>query len=98
MLPMLAHYVLPPLSTHKLCTNRTFVLVDGRVSLREWLGARGRGAQAQGSGIDTEFFMHAEFRHTNRVSGQPRTIYYTHTLVGCRASPPRAGKFTQPSG
>ena len=47
----LAHYVLPPLSTHKLCTNRTFVLGDGRVSLRGWYGARGRGAQAQGSGI-----------------------------------------------
>jgi len=40
----LAHYVLPPLSTHKLCTNRTFVLGDGRVSLRGWFGARGRGA------------------------------------------------------
>ena len=33
---MLAHYVLPPLSTHKLCTNRTFVLGDGRVLLRGW--------------------------------------------------------------
>ena len=32
----LAHYVLPPLSTHKLCTNRSFVLGDGRVSLRGW--------------------------------------------------------------
>jgi len=47
----LAQNVLPPLSTHKLCTNRTFVLGDGRVSLRGWYGARGRGAQAQGSGI-----------------------------------------------
>ena len=51
MLPMLAHYELPPLSTHKLCTKRTFVLGDGRVSLRGWYGARGRCAQAQGSGI-----------------------------------------------
>jgi len=51
----LAHYVLPPLSTHKLCTNRTFVLGDGRVSLRGWFGAGGRGAQAQGSGIRTFF-------------------------------------------
>ena len=56
----LAHYVLPPLSTHKLCTNRTFVLGDGRVSLRGWFGARGRGAQAQGSGI-RKFLLHASF-------------------------------------
>jgi len=60
MLPMLAHYELPPLSTHKLCTNRTFVLGDGRVSLRGWFGARGRGAQAQGSGIQ-KFLLHASF-------------------------------------
>jgi len=59
----LAHYVLPPLSTHKLCTNRSFVLGDGRVSLRGWFGARGRGAQAQGSGIRT-FLCTRVFRHT----------------------------------
>ena len=68
----LAHYVLPPLSTHKLCTNRTFVLGDGRVSLRGCFGARGRGAQAQGSGI-REFLCTQVFRHTNRVSVQSRT-------------------------
>jgi len=139
----LAHYVLPPLSTHKLCTNRSFVLGDGRVSLRGWFGARGRGAQAQGSGIRT-FLRTRVFRHTNCVSGQSRPwtvstlmgllkngfkpgsslsrakagncttdcnssdnlslflccfsnptylttdVYYTtHTLVGCRASPPQ---------
>ena len=67
----LAHDVLPPLSTHKLCTNRSFVLGDGRVSLRGWFGARGRGAQAQGSGIRT-FLCTRVFRHTNRVSGQSR--------------------------
>ena len=67
-----AHYVLPPLSTHKLCTNRTFVLGDDRVSLRGWFGARGRGAQAQGSGI-RKFLCTQVFRHTNRVSGQSRT-------------------------
>jgi len=59
----LAHYVLTPLSTHKLCTNRSFVLGDGRVSLRGWFGARGRGAQAQGSGIRT-FLCTRVFRHT----------------------------------
>ena len=51
----LAHYVLPPLSTHKLCTNRSFVLGDSRVSLRGWFGAGGRGAQTQGSGVVQKF-------------------------------------------
>ena len=68
----LAQNVLPPLSTHKLCTNRSFVLGDGRVSLRGWFGARGRGAQAQGSGI-RKILCTQVFRHTNRVSGQSRT-------------------------
>ena len=62
----LAHYVLPPLSTHKLCTNRTFVLGDGRVSLRGWFGAGGCGAQAQGSGIRT--FSAREFSVTQIAS------------------------------
>ena len=57
----LAHYVLPPLSTHKLCTNRTFVLGDGRVSLRGWFGARGRGAQACAELWDTNISLHASF-------------------------------------
>ena len=77
----LAHYVLPPLSTHKLCTNRSFVLGDSRVSLRGWFGAGGRDAQTQGSGV-RKFLCTRVFRHTNRVSGQSWTwTVSTHQFI-----------------
>jgi len=43
---------LPCQPTSSALTVRAQVL-GGRVSLREWFGARGRGAQVQGSGIRT---------------------------------------------
>ena len=74
----LAHYVLPPLSTHKLCTNRSFVLGVGCYSVD---GSELEVAVHRRRALGYEHFSAREFSVTQSRQWSIAAVDCVHTRV-----------------